>query len=356
MADAASEEEILNAIGKVIARRDPVANPLSPGAARLSWHSMLTCRILRSMETRSEEQRVHAGKFSLSRRPVYESLEDHRLPPPRHPSVPQQRTLVRNGSIREETCDCGNGRAPCPRCQGHGRLPCEPTVPCEDCKGADSCVSCKGGAKRRSRAASAAGEEADARATCANCGALQAACPTCAGLGRTVCAECQGEGFLVCPGCDSTGTIEHGACRGSGLLTVWTEGIFKHVPDREKVKLPDKRPPLLVQLWARFFGRWRRASLALGQPLPGDLEEAHRAAVESRLFPRKGEVQRQVDIRHLPLARVDVVLLPHRVYYAFPGKSGIRVVPLPSKRRVALISAIALAAAALALAVVLLVR
>lgn len=219
------------------------------------------------------------------------------------------------------------------------------------------CIACKGtGSRRPGHSPAAEGREPDERATCTNCGTPNAACPHCHGRGHTACTDCQGQASLTCPECEGEGTVEHTARAGTGYLTTWTEGIIKRIPERDELSLPEKRPPLLVRLRAQDSGQWQKTAITHGGSLPDNLEKAHRTAIESRLSLRKGEIRRQVTIRRLPLARVLVNIVPNRVYYAFPGKTGIEIVPLPSQRHVTQVTAITLTIAAIILTAAMLIH
>ncbi|MFD7446561.1 hypothetical protein [Streptomyces sp. NPDC059909] len=65
---------------------------------------------------------------------------------------------------------------------------------------------------------------------------------------------------------------------------------------------------------------------------------------------------RRVDIRHLPLAKVELTDDHNRVFYVIPGRSNLEVVPLPSRRRMSRIAALTAACLTAMVVVMLLVR
>jgi hypothetical protein len=360
MAGRMTEDEALRAVEREIAERGGSVDLRAEGTYRLTWHSLLHCLVVRSVETRGEVEREEKGGKDLSDRTFYEDLYDHPVPPPADPRRSQRLELVREGSVREEECACDGGREPCRRCDGRERIPCEESVACPDCRHTLCCLACEGTGRRR-RARIPEDREADGdrpvkRIACARCRAPEAACPHCRGGGRTTCALCGGKGSVPCPKCGGEGTAEHGDCGGAGVRTFWTEGVVERRPHKDPVRLPEKRPPLPVRRRAAGRGDWLDAVLGPGDRLPGGLDPVHRAAVEPRLAVRKGEVARRVEIRSLPLARIAVDSVPDRVFYAFPGRSGTEAVAVPSRRRMTGIAAAAVCATTLCAVLLVLLR
>ncbi|MER6998606.1 hypothetical protein [Streptomyces sp. NPDC000410] len=349
-------DDILQAVERHLSGRGTPLDLGAPGSARITWHSILDGEIIRSLETRSEGHREEPGRVDLSGRPEYTSLAGHRVPPPSDPARGEKLELVRAGSAREQTCECGNGRWRCQLCRGSKRRPCEPTRPCAACRGTDPCVRCHGtGHPRGHPYAGRSAPGADERVDCVRCGRPRAACPGCAGRGSTECADCRGNGFVDCEDCGGKGTVRHEVCAGTGRLTSWTGAVIERRGDTDRVRLPEERPPFLVRQWAESSGRWREAVLDDGEKLPADLDPAHVKAIVARLGRREGEVARRVVLRHLPLARVEVPADPDRVFYLVPGRSGNEVFPYPSPQRIRHFLKLGSAVAAVALLVLVLV-
>ncbi|MGI5251505.1 hypothetical protein [Actinacidiphila glaucinigra] len=353
-----SDDEMLQALARHLSGAGGAVRLDSSAGADLSWHSVLDCRIRRTTETRKESARTEKGRKDLSALPTYSHLAGYRPGPPAGHGSVHRIELVREGSVRHNTCECGNGEWACKRCEGRGRLPCDPTTACPDCRGLESCAECDGTgkprprAKDRDRAAPATASRAvPRRVRCAKCRRPGAACPTCAGRGRTQCSQCTGTGLVDCPKCTGGGTVAHDACGGSGVVTTWVGAVIEQRSREELVRRPLKRPPFPVRRRTARLGRWRKAVLTGDEALPGDLDATHAEALVPHLVPA-GEVHRRIVLRHLPLARITVPTDPDRVFYAFPGSDGIEVLGLPSSRRVA--RGLAIAAAALVVVVLLL--
>lgn len=169
--------------------------------------------------------------------------------------------------MTERSCDCGNGKTLCPRCQGRGDLPCEAFTACAACRDSGSCLRCEG-TGRRINQNPRDHKPGDERITCRQCGAGDAACPTCSGQGRTTCSTCEGRGTRGCPDCDRTGTVTHERCEGTGQTVTWIEGTISRQPLIEKIRfgavvtvglrrlmrLPRKGDEMSVSGW----GRWAR--------------------------------------------------------------------------------------------------
>ncbi|MCB5909047.1 hypothetical protein [Streptomyces pinistramenti] len=352
MASQQDQESLLDAVAGRLTAGKVLTDLRAPGAVRVTWRSMLECQVTRCIETRGEDDRRQHGQVDLARHATYRDLWTHPVPEPSDAKAQQEWTLVRQDSVREHHCECGNGRVPCDRCTGRGDLVCEPLRACPSCGGADSCATCGGTGKRGHRSASAPAH--GERETCVKCGAEEAACHACRGAGRVRCTDCGGSGKVDCPGCGGEGSVDHTACGGAGRTTTWTEGTIKHRSVADKVPMPTKPPPVLVRLMAQGAGEWRTADCGYGDPLPDDLSDAHRDAVERGLAKRSGELKRRAGLRYLPIARVVVAGEAGRVFYAFPEAAGTKVMVLPSARRVALIAAAAVGLAAAVKAVFLL--
>ncbi|MEU1617258.1 hypothetical protein ABZ479_08105 [Streptomyces sp. NPDC005722] len=357
-----SDDEMLQALARHLSAAGGAVRPEASAGADLSWHSVLDCRIRRTTETRKETARTEKGRKDLSALATYTHLAGHRPGPPAEHGSLRRIELVREGSVRHNTCECGNGAWVCKRCEGRGRLPCDPTTACPDCRGLESCAECDGTGRPRPRtkdrdqgraAQATASGTVPRRVRCAKCRRPDAACPTCAGRARTKCPQCSGSGLVDCPTCKGDGTVAHEACGGSGVVTTWVGGVIEQRSHEELVRRPRRRPPFPVRRRTARLGRWRKAVLTGDDPLPGDLDAAHAEALAPYLSVRAGEAHRRIVLRHLPLARITVPTDPDRVHYAFPGADGVEVLTLPSRRRVAY--GLVIAAAVLVVAVLLLV-
>ncbi|MEU6341133.1 hypothetical protein ABZ883_09300 [Streptomyces sp. NPDC046977] len=353
-----TDEDVLQAVERHLSARS--GGPVrfgSPAAVRITWHSLLDCRIVRTTETRVESTRVHKGRIDLSKRPVYTDLTTYKTEPPPEPGRPRRIELVQRDSVRERACECGNGTWRCTQCEGRGDLPCDTTVVCAACRGLDPCTACEGTGRARNRASAREQDTAPSeRVRCAKCRSPRAACPACAGRARTECPKCHGGGSVPCPQCKGSGTVPHDACAGTGAITTWTGAVIEQRDRAEEVTLPERRPPGRARRRARSAGSWREAVLtSSGADLPAGLADAHRAAITPRLGRSPGEVARRVTIRHLPLARLAADHEPDRVFYVFPGLTDLEVVPLPSRRQVLRTSAVGVAVLVVALLVLALV-
>ncbi|MEU9862979.1 hypothetical protein AB0D99_19125 [Streptomyces sp. NPDC047971] len=330
------DDDILRAVELHLSGRGTQTSLSAPGAARITWHSILDGEVVRSLETRSEAPREKPGRVDLSDLPEYTDLAGHDIPPPSDPAARETLELVRRGSVRQRTCACGNGRWRCQLCQGSKRRRCEPTRPCTACSGTDPCVRCHGTGRPQGRPpANRGARTSDERVDCVRCDKPAAACPACLGRGTAKCPDCAGKGSVTCEDCGGKGTVEHAACGGTGSLTTWTGAVVERRGDKEPVRMPEQRPPVLVRQRAEGAGRWAEAVLDEGGKLPADLDPAHVAALTPRLARRDGEVARRVVLRHLPLARVEVPADPDRVFYVFPGRTAeIEVFPYLSPQRI----------------------
>ncbi|MFD8030918.1 hypothetical protein ACFV3F_19615 [Streptomyces sp. NPDC059717] len=358
MAREPSAEELLQAVGEHVARHGISVLLTSPGAAHLSWQSLLDCRIVRSVEERSErEMRTTGRRRDIAERPAYTDLASHPVETPADPVTPLRLELVREGSLGEVSCEgCEGGRRTCGRCTGNGRLACEKFVSCDGCGGGiDACWECDGTGRPRRRGNLTGSRPVDGpqRARCSRCHRPDAACPKCLGKGRVDCPACRASGFVECSACRGEGRVKHTECAGTGLFTTWTGAVISRTADQRKV---EEAAPLHIRSATDGAGAWRRSVLTgVTDKLPDDLEPVHRTLIEGHLALAKNEVGRRVTIRYLPLARVTVHADPDRVYFAFPSSTGIKVVERPSKQRVVRFSAIASTAVAVAVLLLLLV-
>ncbi|MGK7235843.1 hypothetical protein [Streptomyces hygroscopicus] len=337
------EKDVLEAVRRRIEKRGEVSKLGLPDRAKITWHSLLEGEIVRSIETRTQEEQKHYGPIDLSDRPEYDSLDRYSVALPKDLTTTQTLTLVRRGSVTERSCDCSNGKTACPRCQGRGDLSCDPFTACTACRGIDSCLACDG-TGTRNRNNPAGQQPADERATCRQCGAPNAACPTCHGRGRTPCPTCDGHGIRDCPDCHRAGTVPHQRCKGTGRTVTWIQGTINRRPLIEKIKLPKAGVPYLAWEGARESGNWHRVHLTHKDTLLVDLTDGFRDLVQPHLAPREGEIARQGTLKYLRLARVETPQHPHRVYYVVPTVTSPRVIVLPSRHRTWQIAAATLGA------------
>lgn len=341
-----SETDILQAVRQHIAERGEAPKVGLPVSGEITWHSLLEGTVVRCIETRTEDEQIHRGRLDLSGRPQYDRLGRHPLAPPQDLSVATTQKLVQRGSVKEESCPCGNGRVTCSRCQGRGDLPCAATTTCSDCRGIDACLRCDGTGHRTRKAPEEHRQAADERVTCKQCGAAEAACATCRGRGHVTCSTCRGRGTRECPNCDGAGTEPHKRCAGTGHTVTWTEGIINRQPRTEKIKWPESGLPYVARQHAREYGDWHKTFLTHKDSVPDGLEADFKALLKPRLKPRDGEIAREADVRYLPLARVVVPEHRHRVYYVYPGPTSLQVFILPSPQRTWQIAATVLGALA----------
>lgn len=336
-----NEQDVLEAVRRRVEDRGEALKLGLPDTTQITWRSLLEGTIVRCIESRTEEERLHYGHIDLSDRPEYDSLTRYPLAAPKDPARTRLVRLVKRGSVTELSCDCGNGKTACPRCQGRGDLPCETSMACAACRGIDSCLRCEG-TGRRIRKAADERQPPDERVTCRQCGTQGTACSTCSGRGRTTCQTCQGTGKRGCPDCDRAGTVRHERCKGTGGTVRWTEGLIRREPLTEKIKQPKTGVPYLAWEAARESDGWHRAEATGMEGLTADLTGEFRDLVEPHLIPRQGEIDRQATFRYLRLARMTTPQHPHRVYYVFPTDTSPRVLVLPSQRRTWQITAVAL--------------
>jgi hypothetical protein len=349
LATAPSDEEMLEAVQRHIARRGITTNLTTPGAAEFSRQQLLDFRIVRCIETREQRPRRVPGRRSdLAKRPTYTGgLDDYPFDPPADPAVSRSLRLVREGSLEEVACGgCEGGRKDCEACEGRGGRDCPRHVDCDVCEGGpDACWECDGtGTPRTRRAVRAArrSPEAARRATCERCERPDVACPKCLGRRQLDCPACKKSGFVACKDCAGRKRIRHEPCAGTGCFTTWTEGFIGYAPEEDEEK---RLAPFHVRMSMDGTAQWSTTVLtSAADKLPDELQAAHRELLAPRLSVGDKEVRRQVTVRHLPLARVTVHADPHRVYYAFPGRAGIEVLDRPSKQRVLHVTARASAA------------
>ncbi|MFC8895992.1 CCHC-type zinc finger protein [Streptomyces cinereoruber] len=343
-----SDEDVLAAVRRRVEERGG-AGRVPPGGADITRHLLIEGRVLRCVETRTEEERFHQGAIDLSDRPVYGSdLDSYRIPPPEDPASETTLRLVRRGSVDDRSCDCGNGVVACERCKGRGELPCVPAEACGGCQGVAACLWCDGTGHRSRRTYGRLNTGPQTRAgrvTCGRCGTANAACADCRGRGRNTCARCGGSGSRACPDCGRAGTVPHRRCGGTARIVTWTEGVVTRSPLVVKVKISSPDLPYGAWKSARDHGAWTDVRVVgprstLARDTAGDVA----AALEPWLVPHEGEVSRRVALRHLSLARVTLASDPHRVFFVVPGRDGPHVAAWPSGGRVRLIAAVALAA------------
>lgn len=346
---------MLKAVERHVSRPGATAHLTVPGAAALTWQSVLECRVVRCIERRTERARKVKGKHgSLAGRPTYTDLDAHPVTPPGDPGTARRVELVREGSQAEEPCgDCVDGKQECPGCAGRGGRRCARHVECDVCQGGpDACWECDGTGHprtRRARPHRPRTEGAQERAACRRCRRPDVACPRCLGERQLKCPDCAGTGRAVCGACKGARRLRHETCGGTGRFTVWTEGVITHTPDSAGI-----RPvyPPLARLKADGAGNWHTAVLTSPSGrLPDFLEESQVKRLLPLLVEKEGEVGRRVELRCLPLARVVVHADPDRVYYAFPGAAGIEVIGRPSRQRLTALAWAAFAVAALVAAV-----
>jgi hypothetical protein len=345
-----TDKDVLDAVQRRIGDRSGVTVDL-PGAAEVTWYPLLEGTVERCTETRTETKRQHDGRIDLSGRPVYDVLGDVVLGTPTYPFTAVTKKLVRRGTVVEKLCECGNGTVTCQRCGGQGEFSCAPVTACPECRGIDPCVRCHGSGRSKGRTSIETTELSSDRVACRRCGTPDTACSGCHGQGQIPCPACQGKGSRTCPDCDSTGTVIHKQCAGTGGTMTWTEGVVTRTPHKEQIRLPETGPAPMARWYARDSGNWSTTTLTGHDVLPGDL--AHEfTTLQTRLAPRPDEIARRATLRHLPLARVQVHQIPHRVYYVFPRHSALQVRTLPSRHRVW--QAVAAALAILAVLILLL--
>jgi hypothetical protein len=354
MAGRPSDAEILQAVEAYAGRRGVAGRPTDPGAAALTWQTLLDFRIVRSVETRGERpMREPGGRDDIASRPTYTAIDAHRVPPPADPEQARTWLLVREGSLGEERCEnCDGGKNKCTTCGGRGVRDCPRFVDCPDCEGGpDACWECEGTGRSRSRRAphhlrarTTAADRA-ARVRCARCRVDDVACPKCRGRRQLDCPACQKSGHVQCTACEGTKHVTHQECRGTGRFTVWTEGHIHHTPHRSRERRLGR---LDLRRTTGSTGHWDETVLRkTTDKLPDDLDESDEALIAPHLAAREGEVARRATLRRLPLAHVRVNADPHRDYFAFPSHTGIEVTSRPTRERVRYFAAVATAAAVL---------
>ncbi|MGW4507274.1 hypothetical protein ACWENO_21845 [Streptomyces sp. NPDC004436] len=342
------DDEVLKAVqSRIESRGKPLAGPL-PGASTITWHSLLKGQIVRSIESRSEKKRLHRGPLDLSDRPVYETLGDHRVPPPRDPAKPYSRKLVRRGSIDDRLCACGNGVVRCRRCEGEGTVRCAPRQRCHSCRDTTCCLLCGGdgrsalkpAGKQAGPPAHTAADTAD-RGRCMECGEPGVACVTCRGRGRVTCPTCQGEGSKPCPDCAQDGTVTHTHCAGTGRTVEWTEGVITRTPSTEEVGLPESGPLSWARKLADQHAAWTPTTLADDDPERARVEKDFGATLQPLLRTHDQEIARRTELSYVRFAKVAVHEHAHRIYYVFPTHGRPTVVGRPSPKRLWQIAGIA---------------
>ncbi|MEV4994437.1 hypothetical protein [Streptomyces niveus] len=340
LGDALSDADILKALTLHSARGGGPAI----GGARLRHvrrQQLLRCRVVRFTERRHETPRTAFGKEDLSALPLYEgAITDHPLPVPEGPG---KITLVRAGSYRPVPCPCDNGSQQCAGCSGSGGHPCtcrnEPP-PCDVCLDVAPCAACEktGGARARTTkarpAASGPGVTAPGagRVSCAVCRTPEAACPRCSGRGRVRCPHCDGRGRETCARCSGSGVGTHDVCGGKGSLTHWVEGTVEYAHETASLSLPKPDWPDKVRQRLTTAARWQPRTVPPGGGVPAGVDGEHRAAVAAHLARGRVELSRRVTLETCPLARVELMDDPHRVFHVFPGARSLEVVTTLSDR------------------------
>ncbi|MET9554667.1 hypothetical protein [Streptomyces sp. NPDC006645] len=340
LSDALPDADILGALTRYSARGGGPAL----GGARLRHvrrRQLLRCRVVRFTERRHETPRTAFGREDLSALPLYEgAITDHPLPVPEGPG---KITLVRAGSYRPVPCPCDNGTQQCAGCSGSGGHPCtcrnEPP-PCDVCLDVAPCAACEETGGRRSRttkarpAATGPGVTAPgaARITCAVCGTPEAACPRCSGRGRVRCPHCEGKGREICARCSGRGVGTHDVCGGKGSLTHWVEGTVEYAHETATLSLPKPDWPDKVRERLSSAARWQKRAVPRGGGVPAGVDAEHRTAVATHLARGRVELSRRVTLETCPLARVELMDDPNRVFHVFPGAHSLEVVSTLSDR------------------------
>lgn len=348
--DPLTDDEIIAAVAAHLGLHDASDRLRLAGTARITRQPLLDCTITRCVESRVESgaEEKRPAPYDLSDRPVYDDLAAYDPGPVK--SVHRHRTLrlVLRDSAREADCtECRHGRRQCPNCRGRGRQECPPSQPCTLCRGMNPCTACEGKAGGGRRGTSVEPpvprkvRQPHVRIGCDLCGQEGTACPGCRGRGRMRHEECDGTGETGCGSCGGKGNEECVLCKGRGRLTVWQGATIVRAPVTESVDPPPPHPPWLVRRRLRNRGAWRAWVVADGDGLPAGLASHHRRAVERRLVRRKGEIAREVSVRHLPLARVELDELPARVLHVYAGHAEPQVMWVPSRRVLARASAAA---------------
>ncbi|MFC8079439.1 hypothetical protein ACFUN8_28360 [Streptomyces sp. NPDC057307] len=338
--DALPDADILKALTLYTARGGGAAI----GGVRLrdvKRRQLLRCEVVRFTERRHETPRTAFGREDLSALPLYEgAITDHPLPAPEGPG---RLTLIRAGSYRPVPCPCDNGMQQCAGCSGSGGHPCtcrnEPP-PCDVCLNVAPCSECEKTGRRRTRttkarpAATGPGATAPGaqRVTCAVCGTPEAACPRCSGRGRIRCPHCEGRGRETCARCSGQGVGTHDVCGGKGSLTHWVEGTVEYAHETASLSLPKPDWPDKVRDRLAAVARWEPCDVRADDAAPAGVDGEHRAAVTTHLARGRVELSRRVTLETCPLARVELMDNPNRVFHVFPGTRSLEVVSTLSNR------------------------
>lgn len=335
------DKEVLEAVqGHVGKRGEALPEPL-PGDSTITWHSLLKARVVRTVESRSEDRRFCRGPIDLSDRPVYDTLSGYRVPKPQDPAKPRTWKLVRRGSVDDRLCACGNGQVRCQRCEGAGRIRCEPRQSCASCKDSTRCLLCDGAGRsalRPSRTPAATstphatGHTVD-RIRCYECGEPDVACSACRGRGSILCTLCQGDGSRPCPDCAGDGKVTHEYCAGTGRTVEWIEGIITHTPKTDEIKLPEPGTLPWARKLADQHATWTQTTLVNSAPLPALVHQDFGSALKPLLRPHPQEIARRTELTYVRFAKVALAKHPHRIYYVFPTLSQPKVVVQPSAKR-----------------------
>lgn len=83
-----SETDILQAVRQHVAERGEVPKMGLPASGEITWHSLVEGTVVRCIETRTEDKKLHRGRIDLSGRPQYDRLEGYPLPHQR--TLPQR--------------------------------------------------------------------------------------------------------------------------------------------------------------------------------------------------------------------------------------------------------------------------
>ncbi|MFD9444209.1 hypothetical protein ACFWBR_37990 [Streptomyces sp. NPDC060006] len=351
-ADDPTDDEVRAAIDACRARigfRRGSAPPV--GDFRLTPLHLLEATITHHIETRKPEIRHSPGTVDLSGLPVYDDLQDYKLGP--HESLRgRPLVLLQRGTAHLSSCNCGNGRRQCARCEGKTYWTCDSAKACPVCSGVFPCTQymLHGNLPRTPPKLPKPGQPGE-RVTCQGCNTADSACPGCKGWGRVKCDDCGASGRITCGECGRTGSVECGTCTGSGHLTSWTEGRITRAPEYDSV-VPVQRPsPIKAALES---AGWREDSVKADDPLPDDLSPAHRGALEPRLRARKKERYREVDIRRLTVVEARPPGSHHYQYYVYRDSNGqLKAEERLSKNGRRMLAAIAVVAALILLTVLL---
>ncbi|MFD7894845.1 hypothetical protein [Streptomyces sp. NPDC059743] len=157
-------------------------------------------------------------------------------------------------------------------------------------------------------------------------------------------------------GVQASGRITHEQCGGEGSVTRWRAARIQQTPHRDSLELPERDWPARVRARLNRDAVWEPLDTGQGEKVPDGVDRVHRARITQRLAHQPHEIKRDVSVRTLRLARVELVNDPHRVFYVFPGKTEPQVVRLPSRQWVQRASGIAAGVVALLVLVLVLLN